>query len=95
MRSNRFNVRVGLSAVRHLAEGGAQIVMVCRNKGKADKIKKEIEEKYNSKVDIVVADFSSLADVRKAAQEILDKYPIIDVLINSAGMHSTKRVYNF
>ena len=46
---------------------------------------------YNVPVDIVIADFSDLEDVRKAAAILLRDYPRIDVLINSAGLHSTSR----
>ena len=44
-----------------------------------------------SPVDIVIADFSDLGDVRKAADILLSNYSRIDVLINSAGLHSTTR----
>jgi NAD(P)-dependent dehydrogenase (short-subunit alcohol dehydrogenase family) len=41
-------------------------------------------------IDIFIADFKELGQVRKTAEEIRDKYDKIDVLINNAGMHSTK-----
>ena len=47
---------------------------------------------FNTKVDIIQADFSRLVDVRKAANELLDYYPRIDVLINNTGIHNTHRV---
>jgi len=82
---------VGLQAVRRLAKAGADIVMVCRNRAKAEPIGVEITTLYKVRVDIVVADFSDLAQVRRAAAEILGLCPRIDVLINSAGLHSTTR----
>ena len=85
---------VGLEAVKNLAEGGAHIIMICRNKDKADKIRDNIQTKYNVQVDIYIADFSKLDEVRKAAIEIIDNYQKIDVLINSVGIHSTRRQYN-
>jgi len=42
---------------------------------------------------IVAADFRDLAAVRAAAAEILAACPRIDVLINSAGIHSTTRTF--
>ncbi len=84
---------VGLEAVKRLAEGGAHIVMVCRNPEKAETISTEIRSRWQVPVDIILADFSLLADVRKAAEEILRNYPSIDVLINCAGLHSTRRLY--
>jgi len=82
---------VGLAAVKRLARGGAQIVMVCRNPGKAEAIRTEILSQHHVGVDIISADFSVLDDVRKAADLLLKDYPRIDVLINSAGLHSTTR----
>ena len=84
---------VGLEASRRLAQGGAHIVMVCRNRQKAELISSEIRSKWNVPVDVIIADFSRLDDVRNAADMILKTYPKIDVLINSAGLHSTKRRY--
>jgi NAD(P)-dependent dehydrogenase (short-subunit alcohol dehydrogenase family) len=82
---------VGLEAVRRLARGGAHIVMVCRNPGKAEAIRTEIVSQHNVGVDIVPSDFSDLEDVRKAADILIKDYPQIDVLINSVGLYSTTR----
>lgn len=84
---------VGLEASKRLARGGAHIVMVCRNLEKAERIRREIKAEWKVPVDIIIADFSCLEEVRNAAERILNNYPKIDVLINSAGLHSTKRVY--
>ena len=82
---------VGLEAVKRLVRGGAQIVMVCRNPAKARDIRNELLAQYQVQVDIVMADFSDLEDVRKAADILLRDYPRMDVLINSAGLHCTTR----
>lgn len=85
---------VGLVTIERFASFGANIVMVVRNHDKALPIKNEIEQKYQVKVDIVIADFSDLDSVRKAAAHILDAYPKIDILVNSAGIYSTKKTFN-
>jgi len=85
---------VGYEALKALAHGGANIVMVCRNEEKAKIIKADIESRYEVLVDYFLADFSDLEQVRKAAMAILEKYQKFDVLINSAGIHSTKKLYN-
>jgi retinol dehydrogenase-13 len=84
---------VGLAAATRLAEGGADIVMVCRDRGKAEAIREGSPALRAARVDIVVADFSDLAEVRRAAAEVLELRPRIDVLINSAGLHSTTRQF--
>jgi len=85
---------VGYVALKRLAKAGSNIVMVCRNENKALEVKKEIESTYPVFVDYVIADFSDLDQVRNAALKIIEKYKKIDVLINSAGLHSTKKLYN-
>ena len=59
---------VGLEALRALAKGQASIIMVARNRRKAEEVKQELIEKYNTSVDIMIADFSRLEDVRGAAK---------------------------
>jgi NAD(P)-dependent dehydrogenase (short-subunit alcohol dehydrogenase family) len=83
---------VGLETLKKLAEGKADIIMVCRNLEKAKLIKEDIQKKWPVNIDIVEADFSMLSDVRRAAGEILSKYKQIHVFINSAGLHSTTKV---
>lgn len=82
---------VGLQAVKQLAKGGANIILVCRNKSKADILKEQLIKEHSICVDIVISDFSRLDDVRRAAADICDRYAVIDLLVNSAGIHSTKR----
>lgn len=83
---------VGLETLKKLAQGKAEIIMVSRNKEKAERVRDEISLTYGIKPEIVLADFSSLSDVRRAADEIIKNLDRIDILINSAGIHSTKRV---
>ncbi len=82
---------VGLQAVKKLAAAGADLVIVCRSETKAQGIRSTIKKNSDVNIDIVTADFAKLDDVRQAAQAIKGRYPVIDVLINSAGLHSTKR----
>jgi retinol dehydrogenase-13 len=80
---------VGLAAARRLARGGADIVMVCRNPAKAQPIRDELAASSGVRVDVAIADFRDLDSVRAAASVILQCHSRIDVLINSAGIHST------
>lgn len=82
---------VGYHAARRLAQGGAHLVLVCRNIEKAASVRDELKRDYNAKVDIIQADFSRLDDVRKSASVILEQYSRLDVLINNAGLHNTTR----
>lgn len=82
---------VGYHAARRLAQGGAHLVLVCRNIDKAAKIREELKQEFKVDIDIIQADFSRLEDVRKSASVILEQYPRLDVLINNAGLHNTRR----
>lgn len=84
---------VGLSALRRFAQGGAHLVMVVRNLQKAQQVQAEIQQEFDVTIDIVIADFSDLDSVRQASKQLLQTYPRIDVLINSAGIHSTRKTY--
>jgi NAD(P)-dependent dehydrogenase (short-subunit alcohol dehydrogenase family) len=82
---------VGYQAARRLAQGGASLVLVCRNENKAAQVQSELRHAYGNQVDVLKADFSCLDEVRVASKEILASYPHIDVLINNAGLHNTHR----
>jgi len=82
---------VGYETAKRLAKAGAHLILVCRNIEKAMRVKAEITSLYSNKVDLVQADFSNLGDVRSAANQILHQFSAINVLINNAGLHLTKR----
>ena len=82
---------VGYQTAKHLVQGGAHLVIVCRNCDKAGRVKQELEAAFHTQVDVIQADFSRLFEVRKAADFLLANYPYIDVLINNAGIHNTTR----
>ncbi|MFO7616523.1 MAG: SDR family NAD(P)-dependent oxidoreductase [Bacteroidales bacterium] len=83
---------VGYQAAIRLAQAGARIVMMVRNKAKAEQLCDEIASHSALRPDYYLADFTNLAQVREAAMAILDNHPKIDVLINNAGVHMTTRV---
>ena len=82
---------VGYHAARRLAQGGAALVIVARNPKKAGGVQSELADEFNVRVDVVLADFTLLDKVREAAEQILAKFPRIDILINNAGVHRTQR----
>jgi NAD(P)-dependent dehydrogenase (short-subunit alcohol dehydrogenase family) len=82
---------VGYQAAVRLAAAGARIVMMVRNRQKAELLCKEIALLSPYPAEYYLADFTRLNQVRKAAEEILAAHPKIDVLINNAGVHMTTR----
>ena len=82
---------VGLEASKRLAKGGAELILVCRDAKKADNAASLLRNDHGAKVHVVTADFSCLDDVRRAAGQIREMTDSLDVLINSAGLHCTRR----
>jgi len=82
------NSGVGKESARKLLSAGADITFVCRNPEKAEVAKQELLQNYpHGNIDILIADLSLISDTKKVSQEILNKYPKIDLLINNAGAH--------
>ncbi|MBN2663790.1 MAG: SDR family NAD(P)-dependent oxidoreductase [Bacteroidales bacterium] len=82
---------VGYQAAIRLAKAGAKIVMIVRNKEKAENLCAEIKTLSSYQPDYYIADFADLSQVKTATESILKNYPHIDVLINNAGVHMTRR----
>jgi retinol dehydrogenase-13 len=82
---------VGRSAALRIAQGGGDLILVCRNPERAALVKEEIQGESNVKVRLILADFTDLEQVKNAAWQILEESPRIDVLINNAGLHNTHR----
>jgi retinol dehydrogenase 13 len=82
---------VGYEAAKQLAAGGAHLVMICRNEEKALKVKNELENTFNARVDFFIADYKILSEVRRAGEDISKQYPKIHALINNAGVFNKSR----
>src|SRR5258707_14635300 len=86
------NSGIGKVTARELARMGATVVMVCRNRAKGEAVQKEIQETTGSdKVDLLIADLASLADVRRVADEFKQKYTQLHVLVHNAGGANNER----
>lgn len=82
---------VGYHAAIRMAKAGAKIVMIVRNKQKAEELCANINSFATVSPDYYLADFANLSQVKEAALKILSNYPRIDVLVNNAGVHMTTR----
>ena len=76
---------IGYVTSHRLAQYGAHLVMIVRNKKKGEEVKKEIEEQYATQCDLFIADFSRFEDIHKVVDQIKKTYQRIDVLILNAG----------
>ena len=86
------NTGIGKWTAIGLAERGAAVVIHSRNPEKGRAAQDEIRRQSGSAdVDLLLADFSSLAEVRRLAAEVVERYPRLDVLVNNAGLISGRR----
>jgi len=77
---------IGLQSAIGLAKQGANIVMVGRDKERTSQAVELVKTQTgNRSVSYLLADLSSIQEVRRLAQEFKDKYPALDVLLNNAG----------
>lgn len=86
---------IGKQTAFELAQLGYKIIIHGRDENKCIKTKDEIGSKiYNSELSYVVADLSSVEEIKKMSDELHSKFSRIDVLINNAGVFLRKRITN-
>ncbi len=76
---------IGLETAKKLKSLGHIVIIHGRNPEKLKKVSSELE------VEFFKADFSNLSEVNAMADEILEKYKSLDVLINNAGVFKTSK----
>jgi len=84
---------VGLAAARELLRTECDLILVARNEEKVKTVARELTEEIRGSVRYYLADFSDLQQVRNTADRIRRNEERIDILINSAGIHSTRKLY--
>src|ERR687894_2416746 len=76
---------IGRATALGLATMGGHLVIVGRDRGRAEDAAREIRAAGGGPVDVFVADLSSQAEVRRVADEVLHALSRIDVLVNNVG----------
>ena len=78
---------IGKQTALDLARMGAHVIIHGRDPQRVQTTREEIiNASGNDQVDALLADFSSLAQVKRMAKEILARYSRLDVLVNNAGV---------
>jgi NAD(P)-dependent dehydrogenase (short-subunit alcohol dehydrogenase family) len=86
------NSGIGKATTLALAEMGATVVMVCRNRAKGEEVQQEIKTKSgNDAIDLLIADLSSQASIHQLADTFKQRYQHLHVLINNAGVYMLQR----
>ncbi|MBL8740012.1 MAG: SDR family NAD(P)-dependent oxidoreductase, partial [Myxococcales bacterium] len=76
---------IGKEACFDFARRGATLVIVGRNREKTERVATELATAGAESVELIVADISSLADMRRVAREVSARHDKLDVLVNNAG----------
>jgi NAD(P)-dependent dehydrogenase (short-subunit alcohol dehydrogenase family) len=77
---------LGREVARRLAAEGAHVVIHGRNAERGKAVVDEIVKSGKGSARFYAADFASLAEVRRFADEILRDYDRLDLLVNNAGV---------
>ncbi|MFC9760678.1 SDR family oxidoreductase [Rhodococcus jostii] len=78
---------LGLETCRQLARRGATVVLVGRDQDRIDAVIAELSESTDrDRLNSALADLSSLDRARRLSEELLHRFPRIDVLVNNAGI---------
>jgi len=80
------NSGIGKATALELAQMGATVVMVCRDRARGEEARSEITTKSrNNAVDLLQADLSSQQSIRQLVENFQHHYTHLHVLINNAG----------
>jgi retinol dehydrogenase 12 len=83
---------IGEATALGLAKLGAHVLVHGRSAEKGARVVRDIKAASgNDNVEFLQADFASLAEVRRLADEVNRRYPQLHVLINNAGAAQIKR----
>ena len=83
---------LGRELARELAQRGARVLLHGRDPSKAERVRAAIaEETGNEGIDVLLADLSSLAQVRALADEVLTTTDELHALVNNAGVGGAPR----
>ena len=83
---------IGKATAIGLGRMGARVVIVCRDPARGKNALDEIRTQSGSQlVELMIADLSSIRNIRDLAGAFISRYPRLDVLINNAGVVMRRR----
>lgn len=82
---------IGLYTALGLARAGMRVVMTGRDRERTERARRLVAGRTDgAQLETALADFSSLAAVRRLADEILARHDRLDLLVNNAGLFSPR-----
>ena len=81
---------IGHAFCRELAERGNDLVIVARDRARLENVSDELRARHSVNVEILAADLSKRAALRRVADRLADRDRPIDLLVNNAGFGMKK-----
>ncbi len=86
------NSGIGKAVAHGMANLGYHVIMVCRNEKRGQEALSEVvNQSGNHNVELMLCDLSSMASIQAFYQTFIEKHDSLNILINNAGVASSKR----
>jgi NAD(P)-dependent dehydrogenase (short-subunit alcohol dehydrogenase family) len=83
---------IGLETALGLAREGARVLIVGRSPGRGEAAREQIaKQSGNDRVELLLADLASLAEIRRLCAEVKSRCDALHVLVNNAGLVNMSR----
>ena len=83
---------IGFETARGIVQKGDKLIVINRSRQKWDRCCAELIQEYpNANISAYFADLSSMHQIREVCSEIIQNHPVIDILINNAGVYIAQR----
>ncbi|PPK97597.1 NAD(P)-dependent dehydrogenase (short-subunit alcohol dehydrogenase family) [Kineococcus xinjiangensis] len=90
------NGGLGYHVSLELARAGARVLLACRNAERGEEALRRLRAELEPSgapvaAELLQVDVADLTSVRRAAAEVAERAPVLDVLVNNAGIMATPR----
>lgn len=82
---------MGMATCAALADKGASVIMLCRNKERGEAALKKLKETEERDLQLLLCDLGDYASIDTFADQVKEKFGRVDILINNAGFISLDR----
>ena len=85
---------VGRKITQKFAENGHKVIISSDNSELAFEVQKEVFDETGERIDIYIADFASQQEIKEMAEDIENKYPDLNLIINNMSVTSTDQIFS-
>ena len=88
------NAGIGKETALGLANLGATVVMICRDRDRGETAQREVKRRSgNDRIELMICDLASRKSIEQFANEFKQHYDRLDVLVNNAGVLMRERSF--